>query len=195
LNTDQILVAVPTRGLVSWGTCTRLQEIRDAHPGLLSVASTRNAIVRRFMDGDWLALVMVDDDVVPASNLLGLCDSLEVWDVVAMPTFVWRPDIATSPVVAAFGLTQLIVSGGVREAEQVGTGCVAVHRRVFEALHDNPFAVGFEGGRDVSDDIMFCRAVRTAGFRIGADFTSAADHHTTVSLQSLVMAERARANA
>jgi hypothetical protein len=197
LNPEQILVAVPTRGQLSWATVTRLQEIRDNNPGLppvmfvpghLSVASTRNAIVREFLAGDWEALVMVDDDVVPASNLLGLCDSLDVWDVVAMPTFIWRPDLAPTPCVAAFGLSGLIASGGVREAQQVGTGCVAVHRRVLEALPESPFMVGFEDGRDVSDDIMFCRAVKTAGFRIGADFSTAADHHTTVSLQSFVMA-------
>jgi hypothetical protein len=177
-----------------------LQEIRDDNPGLppivfrpghLSVSLTRNHIVRQFLAGDWEALIMVDDDVAPASTLLGLCDNLDAWDVVAMPTFVWRPELAPIPVPAVFGTSGLIASGGVREAEIVGTGCIAIHRRVLEGLHDEPFTVGFEDGRDVSDDIMFCRAVRAAGFRIGADFTTAADHHTTVSLQSFVMSARA----
>lgn len=202
MEADKILVAVPTRGQVSWATCTRLQEIRDANPGLppivfrpghLSVALTRNHIVRQFLAGDWEALIMVDDDVVPATTMLSLVEGFDSYDVVAMPTFVWRPNLAPVPVPAVFGMSdiQLVGGGALRAAEIVGTGCIAIHRRVLEGLHEEPFTVGFEDGRDVSDDIMFCRAVRAAGFTIGADFTTGADHHTTVSLQSFVMSVRA----
>lgn len=206
MNAEEILVAVPTRGLVSWGTCTRLQEIRDANPGLppivfrpghLSVALTRNHIVRQFMEGDWQALIMVDDDVAPASTLLTLVDGFDRYDVIAMPTFVWRPDMAPVPVPAVWGMSNIQTpegGTGLRAAEIVGTGCIAIHRRVFEGLPAEPFMVGHEEGRDVSDDIMFCRAVTTAGFRIGADFTTAADHHTTVSLQSFVMSIKAHSH-
>jgi hypothetical protein len=204
VEAEQILVAVPTRGQVGWATCTRLQEIRDANPGLppilyrpghLSVALTRNHIVRAFMEGDWEALIMVDDDVAPASTLLSLVDGFGQYDVVAMPTFVWRPELAPTPVPAVWGMSNLQTPGGnglgLRSAELVGTGCIAIHRRVFEGLPGEPFMVGHEEGHDVSDDIMFCRAVATAGFRIGADFRTGADHHTTISLQSVVMSMQA----
>lgn len=207
MTPEQILVAVPTRGNVSWATCTRLQEIRDANPGLppilfrpghLSVALTRNAVVRQFMAGDWEALIMVDDDVAPASTLLSLTDGFDRFDVVAMPTFIWRPNLAPTPIPAVWGMSQIQTAngqaGGLRSAEVVGTGCVAIHRRVFEGLHEEPFMVGREDDHDVSDDIMFCRAVAAAGFRVGADFTTAADHHTTVSLQSFVMSMQAHSS-
>jgi hypothetical protein len=201
MDLSKVLVAVPTRGQVSWGTCTRLQALRDANPGLgpvkyvpghLSVAATRNKIVRLFLEGEWEALLMVDDDVIPASCVLNMVHELGVWDVIAQPTFIWRPEIAPVPITATFGLTSLVAPGvAVREAQTVGTGCIAIHRRVLEGLPAEPFCIGFEDGQDVSDDVMFCRAVHTAGFRIGADFTSAADHHTTVSLQSIVMSAQA----
>lgn len=203
MEASEILVAVPTRGQVSWATCTRLQQIRDENPGLppilyrpghLSVALTRNHVVREFMAGDWQALIMVDDDVAPSPGLLTLTEGFDSYDVIAMPTFVWRPDIAPTPVPAVWGMSTLQTPNGVgalRSAEVVGTGCIAIHRRVFEGLPDEPFMVGREDDRDVSDDVMFCRAVKTAGFRIGADFRSGADHHARVSLQSFVMSMQA----
>src|SRR3990167_5748742 len=102
-----ILLAVPTRGLVDYQTVERLNLIRDNTPGLapimfeqgvMGAGEVRQRIIARFLNSkNARVLVMVDDDVMPPVNLLGIVEHLGVngqtgsgYDVMVAPTPMYR---------------------------------------------------------------------------------------------------------
>jgi hypothetical protein len=200
---DEILVAVPTRGAIQWATVTRLQEVRDAchglppiiyQPGNLSVAQTRNRIVKRFLAGDWRALAMVDDDVVPSPHFLEMRCLLDDYAMLCQPHPFPLPHDPSRLALGAFdlaplGLVRADLGDGVTEVDAVATGCVIIAREPLVELGPAPFRIADDpDAPEVSDDFLFCRDLRAAGHRIGAwvDHGWFADHHATVSLAPLI---------
>lgn len=187
-SAQTIFVGVPTRGQVGWATVTRLQQIRDANPGLvgvlyqpghLSVAQTRNRIVKAFLETDCEVLVMVDDDVVPPLELLTIASLIPSYAMVGVPTLVWNPVAGLHANVYDEEHRPLRSTGKVTECAYTGLGCAAISR---DAIED---CIPFRVKDEVSDDILFCDALRDTDYRIAADFRLAADHHTTVSLAAV----------
>lgn len=93
-NPTEIFVAVPTRGDVQAATVNRLQEIREAHPGLPpilyktgppSIPDVRNLIVDAFLATDCQVLIMCDDDIIPDRALLDICDLIPDYAVIGHP--------------------------------------------------------------------------------------------------------------
>jgi len=199
-----ILVAVPTRGAVSWQTVTRLNEVRDATPGLrpivfqpgnLSVALTRNRIVQTFLATDCETLVMVDDDVVPPPHFLETLDRLlPEFAMAAIPHVMPNPADHSRLMLTACdavpgGLTGSDLADGANDVDAVATGCVAVSRQALVALGPNPFRISHDPDDAVSDDYLFCRDLKSAGFRICAWWDGVpCDHVSTVNLGPLFMA-------
>lgn len=211
----EILVAVPTRGQIQWATVTRLQQIRDAEKGLppilyeadhLSVAATRNLIIRKFLDGPCKVLVMVDDDVVPDEKMLRLTDYVPQYAMAGAPSIRFGMVGAPYPTLGSMGLihtvyeettpgsfqdsllglTTATVGSGVEECAAIGTGCVAIARETLETLEEPWFEITQDDdGRVISDDILFCHRLAKEGLAIGVDWDQAADHHTTVSLAAI----------
>ncbi len=193
------MVAVPTRGAIRWETVTRLEEARDRTPGLrpilyqpgnLSVALTRNQIVRKFMQTGCETLVMVDDDVVPPPDFIEILDrELSGFGMVAVPHVMPQPGnpgalIATAYTEAAEGLVTWGLSEGITEVAAVATGCVAVSAHALEQVGPDPFRIAHNpDDAIVSDDFLFCALLRRHGFRVGAWWDGwHCDHVTTVSL-------------
>lgn len=206
---SDILLSVPTRGQIGWATVTRLEEIRDATPGLapihyqagnLSVALTRNKIVNRFLEGPWQALAMVDDDVVPPPHFLSLRQHLPEYALLAVPHPMPNPNDPSDLILTAFdetgsGLAVANIEDGIHECDAVATGCVLVSREALTALGPNPFRIENDPAAEVtSDDFLFCRDLKAAGLKVGYFYDGwFADHHTTTSLAPLM--ERARAES
>lgn len=63
------------------------------------------------------------------------------------------------------------VGKGLVEVDAAGAGCWMLHRSVAEALGKSPFHMK-EGG----EDLMFCRRVRDAGFKLWIDWDLACAH-------------------
>jgi len=178
---EHVRVFVPTRGQVRVNLIVRLDEIKEANPALppiryevgTDIISGRNGIVHRFL-ADPLArvLVMIDDDVEPHINLLDGLALLDEHGVVGFPYPLHAgPSFKALP------------DGGY---EWVGTGCIAVHRDVLEALGGCPFRYAGASHHDVgrigishtdpSEDVAFCWDARAAGFTVGVAHDLPAHH-------------------
>ena len=198
------MIAVPTRGMVTAATATRLQEIRDQNPGLppimyvegnLSVAQTRNKAVKAFMKTKCKVLAMVDDDIVPGPKFLELAKHLDKYAMIAQP----HPTVVDGHI----DFTIYMKNGkghyftpmkfGVHEVDAVATGAFLVRRDVLEELGPAPFRIDDDPDAKVtSDDLLFCQDLRDRGYRIGYGFLSGwfADHWRQVSLGRMVEAYR-----
>lgn len=197
MNARDVLLAVPTRGQVGWATATRLGEIRDRSPGLapiayvpgnLSVALTRNTIVRRFLDGPWKVLAMVDDDVVPPPRFLDMADRLTGYGMLGIPYPLVLKDVQVG--LAVFnrvegGLRYARITSGVHRCDAIGTGCVMIPRETLEQLGADPFRMAHDPTAEItSDDFLFCDLLAEAGISVGYWMPSDgyADHQRLCSL-------------
>ncbi len=194
------MVAVPTRGQIQWQTVTRLNEIRDANPSLapvvfepgnLSVAATRNQIVRRFMETDKTVLVMVDDDVVPPPHLLDIAGFLPEYAMVGVPYPLWNAEAGLF--LSVFrrepeGLKLADLTEGLNDVDALGTGCVAISRDALHHMGRNPFR--FDNSPELestSEDFIFCADLLDEGFKIGCWWDGwYADHIRAVGLAPLI---------
>ena len=197
-----ILLSVPTRGQISWQTVTRLEEIRDKHsglppilyePGNLSVAQTRNQIVRKFLNTTHDVLVMVDDDIVPPPHLLeSVIPLIPEYGMVGIPYPLWQsqPGLFLS-VFRLKGQDLKLVQNfqeGINDVDALGTGCVAISRDALVALGRNPFR--FDNSPEyesTSEDFIFCADMRDAGLKIGCWWDGwYADHIRAIGLAPLM---------
>jgi hypothetical protein len=63
------------------------------------------------------------------------------------------------------------IGKGLQEVDAAGAGCWMLHRSVAEAIGKSPFHMK-EGG----EDLLFCRRVRDAGFKLWIDWSQACAH-------------------
>lgn len=199
-------LGVPTRGLVDTDVAQGIDRLAMSlglapvyQRGHVSAGMTRNQIVAKFLATGRDVLVMVDDDVYPselAHRLVGRIG--EGWDVAAGAYPIFKPERGWPlPVPAVFeeengdyGLA-MPQPDGMQEVAAVGTGCVAIGRRVLEEL-EMPFGEMMSGDQVVSDDFVFCQQARAAGFRIGVDWGVRCDHLCRVSLGSILAGVNAK---
>ncbi len=195
-----ILLSVPTRGAIHHATVTRLEEIRDTHPGMapilyqeghLNVALTRNQITQHFCAGAWDVLAMIDDDVAPPHGFLTLVEHLTTYSMVGVPylqsTAEGRVDYTIYEDHPEGGFMFAEPELGLNECDALAAGCIMIHRRVFDVLGDTPFRMSDDPRSPASDDLVFCQAMRHAGFTIGYwwDGTPADHYPASVTLAPL----------
>jgi len=200
---NSVYLAVPTRGDVNCEVAeTHHQLARDLDTtvryqiGGNSVASNRNLIVRWFLDSDTDVLMMVDDDIGVPAHTAELPGKLgDEWDVIAACCPIFVPARWPIPVYAAFvkgqpGKYELLDdrSDGLMACDGVGTGCIAIHRRVFDHIPREPFRerISDDGTFIISEDIAFCLACNQANLRMAVDFATVCDHVRTVSLLQIM---------
>lgn len=196
-NAAKILLACVTRGQPRAETIHALRRIERKHPTLdptsyvisrHSVTVNRNMLADEFQAGPWDALIMVDDDVIVPERILGLCDNLDEYGVVgaAVPTFDTSfPVPVPSAFYGSFPDNLMFIPGGwlnegLVEVDLVGAGCVAIHRRVIEALEPPWFKD--DVWRSAGEDFLFCERARQAGFKVAVNFDLTCDHLRDVSL-------------
>lgn len=151
-------------------------------PGKKGADYARNSIVKKFLeetDADWL--VMVDEDQVVPENFWQLC-MIKDADIVSGLTPVWvcNMDPETMFRVNNYGVNEQgqcynlpVPLESVKQPYRVpvvGTGCIAIRRRVFapkpHGLGMNPFYFTFGEDRKVQagEDINFSVDANKAGF-------------------------------
>lgn len=194
---DKVVIAFPHSGTICTELAMNLVDLTrerasriDSIVGVGNVSlltRTRNIIVKNFLDdttADWL--LMVDSDEVL---------SVETFDLlVATAHEVDRPFVAGLVFAAFYEGTQLrpvpviyrhTEQGGLQpwddytpdsvvDIDASGTGCILIHRKVFEKMRLEAlpnqgsdwawFNDGAIAGRWFSEDLLFCRRVAALGF-------------------------------
>jgi hypothetical protein len=199
-----VLIAVPTRGYPSVWTVNSLQALRDLHPSLppilyleshLSVCDGRNKIVKAFLASRAQHLLMIDDDVVPCQDILGLAD--HGLSIVGSPVFVNRgeanvpfPNVfiyspekqGHEPYPNTFAQTGLVT----HERLTVGTGCICISREVLEEIRPAFEHRWTEDGTIAeTEDLVFCRKAHAAGFAVHADYGRPSEQMVVVAIRHL----------
>lgn len=155
----------------------------------------RNKIVRYFMENttaEWC--YMIDDDQEVPDNwfhLLRISDA----DVVSGTTTCWAGvensavrmrvnQYTLDPQGRCTNITPPATNGSPYQVPVVGTGCMAVRRRVFEKLGMHPFKMTQceDGSIMAGEDVYFCNEVNKAGFRISVHPQVKFGHLKTVDL-------------
>jgi len=171
--------------------------------GKRAIDYARNEIVKRFLnesDADWL--VMIDNDQVVPDNFWQLCTVRDA-DAVGALTYVW---VANGPPEAMLRVNNYGVDAknqcynlqipdrSVTQPYRVpilGTGCVAIRRRVFaprpNGLGDSPFYFTHLPTRKVmgGEDVNFSVDCQRAGFVLAVHPGVWCDHMKTLPLGQL----------
>ena len=179
-------------------------------PSKRPVDFARNEIVRAFMhntDADWL--IMIDDDQMVPENFWMLCTVRDA-DIVSGLTPVWVAGMDAEAFLR-------VNSYGVNAKQQcynllpppdevqqpyrvpiVGTGCIAIRRRVFAprpaGLGLSPFYFTYREDRKVvgGEDINFAVEANKAGFVVAVHPQVRFDHNKNIPLWQVESYYRAR---
>jgi hypothetical protein len=164
--------------------------------GLGLLTKTRNMAVAHFLDetkDDWM-LIIDADEYLPISSFKKLIESADNWKVPILSGLVFgvsnpldanykpRPCIFKdneSSENVGFDIYYDYKVNTLMEVAAAGTGCLLVHRRVFEQLREEYqekvgkdwcwFTDGPYGNNDwISEDLSFCKRVKESGFKIHA---------------------------
>ncbi len=155
----------------------------------------RNAICERFLAGHADYLLMIDDDMVPPRNLLGMAD--HGLDIISGLLYAFTPERGV------YNVAYTIVDGkahrseigsraeyrGLREVDLVGSACLMIHRRVIKAMPQPWFRTVMDETITQlldSEDFYFCRKAREAGFKIYLDTDRPCGHIKSIDLLALV---------
>ncbi len=197
---ESVLVACPTRGQVWYETASVLPQI--AFQGIelgyaidvryvrskMSCAEGRNRIRQLYMEGDYQACLMLDDDVVPevqgALSIIGAAVN-GVADIVTIPCPLLRPGL---PVLLnlyrydedsselAFEVQRSMTEEGLQPFDAVGMGCVAFSDKmmrsggIFRDVYD-------DNGLGVMDEgIDYCLRAAADGAKIASDLDFVCEH-------------------
>ena len=179
-------------------------------PGKRAVDYARNCIVKTFMektDSDWL--VMIDEDQMVPENFWKLCTVTDA-DIVSAVTPVWvgNMDPEASLRVNSYGINDKgecfnlpMPDDKVQQPYRVpvvGTGCIAIRRRVFaprpHGLGLAPFHFTYADDMKVraGEDINFGVEANRAGFVVCVHPQVRFDHEKTVPLWQIERYYQAR---
>lgn len=187
----EIGIYVPTRGLVWHETAAALGGALPTYVRCnTGVSDARGIITRHFLASKAEILVMCDDDVIPPQDWLRIADHVAegrtdvcaavcpiiLEGTVTLPNvFKRNPDLQRKYQLSA----EFIAYNGLQEVDAVGTGLIAIHRRVLaDKGMQNPFQADFSSG--AGEDVRFCERAKKARFKVSVDFDCWCDHMVTV---------------
>jgi len=143
------------------------------------IAESRNQAVEE-MVGEWVWFI--DDDHSFRGDIVQRLLDREV-DVVAPICYRRQsPFLPTATVDDDFLDVSLYGEDALVEVQQTGSSGMLIRKKVFAALEPPWFEMGHDGRLPVSEDIVFCRRCREAGFPIHVDMAVRLGHITTATV-------------
>lgn len=209
---DKVCIAIPHSGSISAELAVNLVDLMkwraDRIDSIVSVGNislltrTRNVIVKNFLDdtnAEWLLMIDSDEQLfVPVfDKLIATADAVERPFVAALvfAAFYEGADLRPVPVIYRNtpdrGLQPWddYEPDSVVDIDAAGTGCLLIHRRVFEKMREEAlenqgtdwcwFQDGAIAGRWFSEDLLFCRRVSALGFPMVAHTGAVIPHKKT----------------
>lgn len=222
LEQSDAYLAVPNGGTMRAATVERLFEVLHDHPKVtfdckvrssLSVAQSRNAIVKRFLEARpaRAVLVMVDSDIIPPPHFLRALTSALAAPV-AMGTAPFGAVVIPHVMAIADGsglgysifrrvthpegmgrrAYQMIEPvGGLHPVDGAATGCIAITREALERVSSGT-GVAFTIPDDpdaaiTTEDFLFCEDLQACGLQVGYFWDGwFCDHHQTAPMGRLI---------
>jgi len=138
-----------------------------------------NEMVKHVLENEYDFWISFDDDNPPVNNIIDLV-FLDL-DIVGCPTPVWanmkKGDYpiyfnALNEDKEHDGWKPVVVAGGLKEVDAIGSGCMVLSRRVLQQM-DKPlfFRKWDENGIAVKGhDYEFCRKAKDKGFKVYTHF-------------------------
>lgn len=191
----KIMIAVPNLGNIAtnlafnwlqWITDKRFQVSIIAPQNVRPIPAARNLIAKTFLDSECEYLLMIDADMSSNPNLLDLATFDK--DVIGALCFINKDEGIIPTVHERYGhgykVMDSVSVNTLTEVDATGTGCLMIHRRVFEAMEPPYFEylLTEEGLLKLGQDYYFCMKAKQAGFRIWVHTKYIAAHYQTVEL-------------
>ncbi|MBU0959740.1 MAG: hypothetical protein KKB31_07375 [Nanoarchaeota archaeon] len=192
-DSNKIYLGIPTRGNLNQGLVELTWDIVREYPDLEMVIESgqhgpdivRNAIVHNFLKTDKEWLWMIDDDGIPQDIPLRLADS--GYDICGALCFgTYMPNRVPAPCIFNYNSTEGIFKivnptsmRGLLAVDAIGTGCIMIHRRVFEHPEFKiPFypELNEYGARKYGGDLTFCIRAKAVGFTVAVDLDVQCNH-------------------
>ncbi len=162
---------------------------------------SRNVVIKTFLettDCEWLLMIDSDERLSP-ENFNKLCDAAHDKDRPIMSGLVFAaffdgedalravPTIYTDDPETGLSPMDDYPENKVIEVDATGTGCLLIHRKVFEYMRENAnpnqgkdwawFAEGAINGTYFGEDLLFSKRLRSFGFKIYAHTGAILPHH------------------
>lgn len=160
------------------------------------IPNNRNRIVKKFLEGDWDYLFMLDDDTFPIKNPFSMLEHDK--DVVAgcYPGADSRGvhfhvyDIKSEDPYS-FKFVDPDRRDGLQKVDAIATGCMLIKRNVLENMRKKkliPFEDSFDSDGILlnNEDMAFCIKCRKLGIPVYADWNVLCDHIKEISLLEVI---------
>lgn len=207
MTRKKVMVNILHEGTVSAGMETKVMEWmlekKDKYEFSLffsshrPISNNRNQIAKKFLEGDWDYLFMLDDDNTPYRNPF---DLLEFDKDVIGGVYPGRDDRGIHFHVYKFGPNMDYDNkklefvnytpqerGGLKQVDAVATGCMCIRRNVLEKIK-RPFEDLFDddGVLLTNDDMHFCIKCSKAGYKVFAHWDYVCAHYKNIDLMQVL---------
>jgi hypothetical protein len=145
-----------------------------------SIAANRNGLLSDFLANKSLEWILfLDSDMTPEP---GTACRLLSHNVDVVGALYYSRDGKYTPMYGELQGEQVETSAtGLRKVEWVGTGCMLIRRKVFEAMQP-PYMEFLAPG--LGEDVFFCRKARQLGFNVYVDTALCAGHMTALPIDA-----------
>jgi len=153
------------------------------------VIHNRNLLVKSFLETDCEWFLFIDSDTVPPSNILDMIENNKT--ICSGVSHIYKDNNFSISVYGKYkGKLNYIQEDSKEdliEVDGVGTGCLLIHRKVFDRLNKPYFETVYDknGMVEVSEDLNFCKKAQEAKFKIWVDKRMVVSHYKTVNLSTV----------
>jgi hypothetical protein len=158
--------------------------------GVTPVDAARNVAVKDMLKSGAEWLLQIDNDVVPPLNVLAVLSEVGNRKIVGLPCGMesshGMPSLNIGTRRPEGHELHREIPSGLTEVDCVGSGCLLVHRDVFQTLAFPWFECSrkseLENAMYGGEDFGFCEKARTKGFSVWTHAGFPCSHHKTVDL-------------